>query len=61
MGYAVEVAGRTEKYWCPIKHAKKNKTWHAWQKEFADYGDADGYGQTKNNNDCFKKIKRPGK
>jgi hypothetical protein len=23
MQYSVEVAGRTEKYWCPIKHARK--------------------------------------
>jgi len=23
MQLAVEVAGRTEKYWCPIKHARK--------------------------------------
>ncbi|MDF1682622.1 MAG: hypothetical protein P1U46_02605 [Patescibacteria group bacterium] len=25
LSYAVEVAGRTEKYWCPIKSAKKMK------------------------------------
>ena len=61
MGYAVEVAGRTEKYWCPIKHAKKNNTWHAWQKEFADYGDVDGYRKAINNNECFKQIKTPRK
>lgn len=40
MSYAVEVAGRTEKFWCPIKNASKTKTFHSWQKCFADYGDA---------------------
>lgn len=39
MSYAVEVAWRTEKYWCPIKHAQKIKWWHDWQKHFADYWD----------------------
>lgn len=39
LGYAVEISGRTEAYWCPVKHAKKNKAFHPWQKEFADYGD----------------------
>lgn len=39
LSYAVEVAGRTEKYWCPIKSAKKMKWWHGWQPYFADYGD----------------------
>ena len=38
--YAVEVAGRTEAYWCPIKHAKKHNSFHPHQKDFADYGDA---------------------
>lgn len=41
--FAVEVWGRTEKYWCPIKHARKLKTRHGWQKHFADYGDAEGF------------------
>lgn len=43
LSYAVEVAGRTEKYWCPIKYANKKKWWHDWEKYFADYGDADGF------------------
>lgn len=44
--YAVEIAWRTEKYWCPIKHARNNKTTHNWQKHFADYWDADGFSET---------------
>lgn len=44
LAYAAEVAWRTEKYWCPIKHARKTMKWeHNWQKYFADYGDADGF------------------
>ena len=38
--YAVEIAGRTERYWCPIKNAERNLSHHSWQKEFADYWDA---------------------
>ena len=42
--YAVEIWWRTEKYWCPIKHAKKTK-WpnHNWQEYFADYWDPEGF------------------
>ena len=43
LSYATEVAWRTEKYWCPIKHARRLETNHNWQKYFADYGDADWF------------------
>lgn len=43
IAYAREIAGRTEKYWCPIKHALKVRDPHAHYLEFLDYGDADGY------------------
>lgn len=39
--YAVEIAGRTERYWCPIKNASRMKVNHSWQKDFADFGDAE--------------------
>jgi len=39
MQYSVEVAWRTEKYWCPIKHATKKEWTHDWEKHFADYWD----------------------
>ncbi|MDD2907431.1 MAG: hypothetical protein PHH98_02205 [Candidatus Gracilibacteria bacterium] len=48
--YAVEVGGRTEKYWCPIKSAKKMRGGHEWQKYFADYGDPEGFRE------CFLSI-----
>jgi hypothetical protein len=38
-----EVAGRTEQYWCPIRHAKRVHAPHMHYREFVDYGDADGY------------------
>jgi hypothetical protein len=34
----VEIAARTERYWCPIKAAKNPRYAHAWYKDFADYG-----------------------
>ena len=43
--YAVEIWGRTERYWCPIKHARKNPWWHDWEKHFADYWDAKWFKQ----------------
>ncbi len=36
--YALEIAGRTERYWCPVKAAHKPKFSHGWYKDFADYG-----------------------
>lgn len=43
IAYAREIAGRTENYWCPIKHALKVRDPHSYYFEFLDYGDADGY------------------
>lgn len=40
LAYAVEVAGRTEKYWCPIKHAQKTQNPHHFYRDFFEYGDA---------------------
>jgi hypothetical protein len=36
--YSVEIAARTERYWCPLKAAHKPKFSHGWYKDFADYG-----------------------
>ena len=43
ISYAQEIAGKTEQYWCPIKHARKLKTSHNHYSKFMDYGDATGY------------------
>ncbi len=39
--YSVEIAARTERYWCPIKAAHKPRFSHGWYKDFADYGNPD--------------------
>jgi len=41
--YVREVAGRTEQYWCPIRHAKRVRGPHPHYRDFVDYGDAEGY------------------
>jgi len=41
--YVREIAGRTEQYWCPIRHARRVKAPHTHYQEFVDYGDARGY------------------
>jgi hypothetical protein len=41
--YVREVAGRTEQYWCPIRHAKRVHAPHTHYRHFVDYGDAEGY------------------
>jgi len=43
IGYTREIAGRTEQYWCPIKHARKIKSIHSRYKNFIDYGNAIKY------------------
>ena len=43
LAYAREIAGRTEQYWCPIKHARKIRGPHPHYRVFVDYGDALGY------------------
>jgi hypothetical protein len=41
--YAREITGRTETYWCPIKHARRTRGAHARYQHFAAYGDAPAY------------------
>jgi hypothetical protein len=41
--YVREVAGRTEQYWCPIRHATRVRTPHPHYRKFIDYADAQGY------------------
>jgi hypothetical protein len=39
--YVREVVGRTEQYWCPIKHARRVLQVHPYYSGFVDYGDAE--------------------
>ena len=41
--YAREISGRTEQYWCPIKHAQRTRDPHPRTRQFVDYGNAEGY------------------
>lgn len=41
--YVREIGGRTEQFWCPIKHALKISDPHQRYYQFLEYGDADGY------------------
>ena len=43
MQYASAIAGRTEFYFCPIKHAKKIVSQHQYYEEFLSYGDEEEY------------------
>ena len=42
-GYLQEIAGRTEQFWCPIKHAHRIKNLHSRYQKFISYGDAETY------------------
>lgn len=44
LGYCVQIAGETEKYWCAIKH-KQSSNFHepAHHKDFLPYGDKEAY------------------
>ncbi len=54
--YAVEIAWRTEKYWCPIKAANKKKWGHDWEEYFADYWDPENFFKVMRNLKDFKEI-----
>lgn len=43
IAYVREIIGRTEKYWCPIKHARRVHHAHDHYSEFIDFGDAEGF------------------
>jgi hypothetical protein len=58
LSYWVEIAGRTEKYWCPIKSAARKKWWHDWEEYFADYGDPIWFKEEFTSTECFKSHKK---
>jgi hypothetical protein len=43
VSYVMEIAARTEQYWCPIKHARKKASLHSRYRKFLEYGDAESY------------------
>ena len=43
VAYVREIAGRTEQFWCPIKHSKSIKGKHSRYDNFFDFGDYKKY------------------
>lgn len=43
LAFARAVIGRTEQYWCPIKHARRVLHAHPYYGNFVDYADAEAY------------------
>jgi len=43
IAYVREIAGKTEQYWCPIKHAKRMYYTHPYYRNFKEFGDAQAY------------------
>ncbi len=41
IAYAQEIAGRTERFWCPIKHSKVMKNPHSHYDRFIEYTDGE--------------------
>jgi len=41
--YAAEIGGRTERYWCPIKHSRRVEHPHSQYQYFVDYLDAENF------------------
>ena len=55
--YSVEIAARTERYWCPIKAASKPKTSHDWYDDFAEYGNPEEWVEKFNDKSAFNDIR----
>ena len=54
--YIMEIIGRTERFWCPIKHAKKTKNSHSQYPKFMGYLDAQAYREEKSELRDFSDI-----
>jgi hypothetical protein len=58
LAYVVEVAGRTEQHWCPIKHARRIQHAHDRYSHFLPYGNATAYRERIDKvRDDFKDLK----
>lgn len=54
VSYLKEIVGRTEQYWCPIKHAQSVRDEHSHYQNFTEFGDAEAY---RRDLDTLRKIK----
>ena len=58
LAYVVEIAGRTEQHWCPIRHARRIQHAHDRYSHFLPYGDAPVYRERIDEvRDDFKDLK----
>ena len=59
LAFVVEVAGRTEQHWCPIRHAQRIRSPHSRYSHFLPYGDAAAYRKEIEEVRCdFKGLKQ---
>jgi len=58
LAYGVEIGARTERYWCPIKAARKPTAPHGWYPDFADYGNPEEWNAKFNNCEAFKDVEK---
>jgi hypothetical protein len=59
LAYVVEIAGRTEQHWCPIRHARRIQHAHDRYAHFLPYGDASAYREKIDEVRCdFKDLKK---
>lgn len=54
ISYLKEIVGRTEQYWCPIKHARRVLAAHPRYRSFVEYGDAESFRHNLENIRKFK-------
>ncbi len=45
IAFVREVSARTERFWCPIKHASHLKGTHSYYRQFEEYGEGGNYQQ----------------
>lgn len=55
--YCVEIGGRTERFWCPIKHARKQKGVHSQYSKFVEYLDGEEFRKRQDELRDFSKDK----
>lgn len=56
--YAVEIGGRTERYWCPIKAAQKPRARNNWYNDYADYGNPEEWHEKFNKPKAFDESRK---
>lgn len=57
VSYMQEIVGRTERYWCPIKHAKRMANPHHHYEQFVEYSDAEHLREEWTELRKFKEVK----